>query len=271
MIWEIEEHFSKTHSVHCLLLGLSEFWKSAPQLQFFKGCIPTQWQWKFQLLLDFQRAAPSMQYICIPSFTGQIIFTSSHIKMSDQNVARVQCFILQCLPCSRHCILVILWYRKNRFPQIAIGTRTQGGPNRSHDSWQIPGIILPHTNTPLRNFKAQPQTASRTQLCLHKLFERHQSTRLHRLISNKSYKKPQDSTLRPVPRTITSYTSSMTVFSKTLKTKNVKEFLHQSRLQIRLRRRIKETDTWQIILRLHLMTSPEPKAPSSRWFCSAYW
>jgi len=26
----IEEHFSKTHSVHGLLLGLSEFWKSAP-------------------------------------------------------------------------------------------------------------------------------------------------------------------------------------------------------------------------------------------------
>jgi len=25
-----EEHFSKTHSVHGLLLGLSEFWKSAP-------------------------------------------------------------------------------------------------------------------------------------------------------------------------------------------------------------------------------------------------
>src|SRR6218665_727919 len=27
----IEEHFSKTHSVHGLLLGLSEFWKSVPQ------------------------------------------------------------------------------------------------------------------------------------------------------------------------------------------------------------------------------------------------
>jgi len=43
MLWIIEEHFSKTHSVQCLLLGLSEysvqclllglseFWKSAPQ------------------------------------------------------------------------------------------------------------------------------------------------------------------------------------------------------------------------------------------------
>jgi len=29
---KIEEHFSKTHSVQCLLLRLSEFWKSAPQL-----------------------------------------------------------------------------------------------------------------------------------------------------------------------------------------------------------------------------------------------
>src|SRR6218665_1483202 len=31
----IEEHFSKTHSVHGLLLGLSEFWKSALQLHNF--------------------------------------------------------------------------------------------------------------------------------------------------------------------------------------------------------------------------------------------
>ena len=30
---KIGEHFSQTHSVHGLLLGLSEFWKSVPQLQ----------------------------------------------------------------------------------------------------------------------------------------------------------------------------------------------------------------------------------------------
>src|SRR6218665_2913558 len=30
--FKIEKHFSKAHSVHGLLLGLSEFWKSAPQL-----------------------------------------------------------------------------------------------------------------------------------------------------------------------------------------------------------------------------------------------
>ena len=48
----IEEHFSKTHSVHGLLLGLSEFWKSAPQFRvvalsaqqsrvFFSSHLPT--------------------------------------------------------------------------------------------------------------------------------------------------------------------------------------------------------------------------------------
>ena len=49
----IEEHFSKTHSVHGLFLGLSEFWKSAPQLWIEACCvIITRWRLLDYITLD---------------------------------------------------------------------------------------------------------------------------------------------------------------------------------------------------------------------------